>query len=285
MSVSQVPATMPRRMSPTAIDRYRACPKAAYYQYVAKVGGAEAPNPYFALGNAVHAALERFYGLEPAERSLEVLHRCLRTVWPKFRAGAFRSRDEEIDYGRQGLRILADYWEEFANDAVPVTRERWFSVRLENDVELYCKADRVDGPPIVGEGYLRRGKDGGALEVIDYKTSRRFDLAPEDLPDEPAAQTYALAVNEHYEQRGLEVGTVRYLFLADRGSEVRWTLEPDDLATAEAKLVEQTNRMLADSEFEANPGDHCSRCRFADLCPDAGRVELDELVVPEGMPF
>ncbi len=274
---------MPRRLSPTAIDRYRQCPKAAWFQYVAKVGGQEPPNPHFALGNAVHAALERFYGLDPHLRSSELLEKCLRAVWARHRSGAFRSRDEEADYGRQGLRMLATYWSRFDTTTVPLARERWFSFRLENDVEIYCKADRVDGSLPNAEQRPKGG--GGELEVVDYKTSRLWGLAPEDLPDESPAQAYAVAVSDAYSKRGLQVSRLSYVFLAEDCQVVPWDLDEDDLEAAREKLVESTSKMLEDRDFDANPGEHCSRCRFADICPDASHVEPGELVVPEGMPF
>jgi RecB family exonuclease len=274
---------MPRRLSPTAIDRYRECPKAAWFQYVAKVGGQEPPNPHFALGNAVHAALERFYGLDPKFRTRELLEKCLRAVWARHRGGAFGSRDEEADYGRQGLRMLGVYWNRLDIATVPLARERWFSVRLANGVELYCKADRVDGT--LPDAEQRAKGSGGELEVVDYKTSRLWDLASEDLPDEAAAQAYAVAVSEAYSKRGMKVSRLSYVFLAEESEVVPWDLEEDDLDAARQSLVERTTEMLEDREFDANPGEHCSRFRFADICPDAGHVEPAELVVPEGMPF
>jgi CRISPR/Cas system-associated exonuclease Cas4 (RecB family) len=277
------PAGMPRRLSPTAIDRYRECPKAAWFQYVAKLGGPAPENPHFALGNAVHAALERFYGLDPKVRTRELLDQCLRAVWARHRGRAFHSRDEEADYGRQGLRMLGVYWNRFDMTAVPLARERWFSVRLANGVELYCKADRVDGS-LPDPEQRSRGVRGG-LEVVDYKTSRLWDLAPEDLPGEAAAQTYAVAVSEAYSKRGMKVSRLSYVFLAEDSKVVPWDLEDGDLEAARESLVELTTTMLDDRDFDANPGEHCSRCRFADICTDAGRVEPGELQVPEGMPF
>jgi RecB family exonuclease len=287
---------MPRRLSPTAIDRYRSCPKAAWYQYVANVGGREPDNPHFALGNAVHAALERFYGIDPDLRSRELLERCLRAVWPQHRGKAFRNRDEEADYGIQGLRMLASYWQTFDPTLVPLSRERWYSTRLENGVEIYCKADRIDGslPGQAGKANIEDSEDLAPsspllkeeeLEVIDYKTSRLYELTSEDLPQESAAQAYAVAVSDAYRRHGLRVARLSYIFLAGGPKVIAWNLDDGDLDRAREALVKQTSEMLKDRSFEANPGQHCARCRYADICPEAGHVEPSELVVVEGMPF
>src|SRR4051794_6308621 len=103
---------LPRRISPAAINRYRSCPKAVWFQYVAKVPRRERPSPILMLGNAVHAALEKFFGLVPEERSLDVLHQCLRAVWTRHRCSdTFATREEERDWGLQGLGLLTSFHE------------------------------------------------------------------------------------------------------------------------------------------------------------------------------
>jgi hypothetical protein len=43
--------------------------------------------------------------------------------------------------------------------------------------------------------------------------------------------------------------------------------------------------MLAERKFPARPGEHCARCPFVHICPDAGRVELDDLQTPDDLGF
>ena len=266
---------LPRRISPSAIDRYRQCPRAVYFQYVAKVPRRERPSPQLMLGNAVHSALDRFFGLRPEDREPpeRVLHRCLRSVWKQHRrADTFATLDEERDYGEQGLRLLARFSEVFDTSTVPLARERWVSTRLESGVELYGKTDRVDGQV--------RANAKGVLTVIDYKTGR-YVLDNEDLPHEPAAQTYLLATEDEYAR---EVDRVRYLYLAS-GTEARWEPEREDVDAARERLVAVTWEMYRDQEFAAIPGEHCGRCAFAHVCPDAGRVELTDLDIDDDIAF
>lgn len=266
---------LPRRISPSAIDRYRQCPRAVWFQLIAKVPRRERPSPTLMVGNAVHAALDRFFGLRVEDRDPpeEVLHRCLRSVWRRHRkSDTFLTRDEERDYGEQGLRLLSTFAKAFDTTAVPLARERWVSTRLPNGVELYGKVDRVDGEV--------RPHAKGVLTVIDYKTGR-YVLDSEDLRDEPAAQAYVLATEDEYVR---EVVRVRYLYLA-AGQEAWWELEREDVDTAREALLATTSRMYADQEFEPNPGEHCGRCPFAHVCPEAGRVELSDLEVDDDLVF
>lgn len=227
------------------------------------------------LGNAVHSALYLFFGLRPSDRKPpeELLHKCLRAVWRKHRkADTFATRDEERDYGLQGLRLLSDFAKHFDTSIVPLARERWVSVRLANGVELFGKVDRVDGE-------LHPDRKG-TLDVLDYKTGRAV-LDDEDVADEPAAQAYLIASEDEY---GREVRRVRFLYLA-AGTEARWEPEREDVDAVRKAMLELTGVMYRDRVFEARPGEHCSYCPFAHVCPEAGRVELSELEVDDELTF
>lgn len=266
---------LPRRISPAAITRYRQCPRAVYFQYVAKVPRRERPSPQLMLGNAVHGALDKFFGLRPKDRepTIDVLHRCLRAVWKNHRrADTFATVDEERDYGEQGKRMLATFAGQFDTTVVPLGRERWVSTRLANGVELFGRADRIDGD--VGAG------QAGELDLIDYKTGR-FVIDDRDLHDEPAAQAYLLAAEDEYSR---QVRRVRYLYL-EPGVESRWEPEREDVDAAREQLLAVTWEMFTDTEFEPQPGDHCGRCPFAHVCPEAGRVELEDLEVGDDVGF
>jgi RecB family exonuclease len=266
---------LPRRISPAAITRYRECPRAVYFQYVAKVPRLERPSPQLMLGNAVHAALDKFFGLRPDQREPadETLHRCLRAVWKTHRrADTFATLEEERDYGEMGLRLLSTFAAAFDTTDVPVARERWVSTRLANGVEVYGKVDRISGSVAPGAA--------SELDVIDYKTGR-FVIDGEDLHDEPAAQAYLLATEDQYKR---EVQRVRFIYLA-HGIESRWTPEREDVEAAREELIAVTWQMYTDRDFEPRPGEHCARCPFAHVCPDAGRVELDDLQVADDIAF
>lgn len=266
---------LPRRISPKAITDYRVCPRRVWFRYVAKVPQHDRPSPQLMLGNAVHGALDTFFGLRPEDRVPveERLHQCLRAVWKRHRrANTFATHDEERDCGERGLRLLTDFASCFDTTIVPLARERWVSTRLNNGVELFGKVDRVDGD-------LRSDQSAG-LDVIDYKTGRLV-LDDEDIPDEPAAQVYLLASEDEY---GRQVRRVRFIYLA-AGTEARWEPEREDVDAMRERLVELTWTMYRDQTFEARPGEHCARCPYAHVCPDAGRVELRDLEVAGELAF
>lgn len=265
--------TMPRRLSPSAINRYRICPRAAWFQYVAKVPQIEQPSPVLVLGNAVHAALDKFFGLKPADRepAAELLGRCLRAVWRDHRTpGAFLTRDEEANYGRQGLAMLGEFAARCDTSLTPISRERWVSTRLDNGVEIFGKVDRIDNAP----------GSTNEIDLIDYKTGRQ-QLDAEDLAGDPAAQIYLISTERQYRR---PVRRVSFNYLAT-GTTASWDVERDDVDTIQGQLVEITSSIVADRDFVPNPGQHCARCPFAHVCPDAGRTDLADLVVPDDLGF
>jgi RecB family exonuclease len=222
------------------------------------------------VGKAVHAALETFFGLAVEHRDRERLGICLRATWRRHAPpGTFSTREEEAEAGRAALALLERFYDSFDAGVVPLSRERWLSARLSNGVEVFTRADRIDGEPA-----------GAAVEVVDYKTGK-FELESPDLVREPAVQVLALAAGDEYRRR---VMRVRYLYLAS-GHEARWEPESEDLAAARERLVKATDIMLADRDFEAYPGEQCRFCPWSHICPSAGRVEPKDLEVPDDLAF
>lgn len=261
----------PSRLSPSAIARYRTCPKMFRLQDLERQAPKQEPSPIFARANAVHHALERFFGLPAEHRQAMNLERALRAVWPQHRkGGVFRNVDEEIEHGRAALEMLRLFGENFDLHAIPLAREQWLGKRLAG-IEVYGKVDRID--PV----------RGGGIEIIDYKTGTR-PLEPEDLKQEPATQVYVAAAESAYDEN---VKRVRLIYLP-LAREVAWDLEPEDAHDLRSKLEKWAAHILdaADADtFPATPGPQCNWCPFALRCHERTQVRLEDLVPVEGLPF
>ena len=257
---------LPPRLSPSAISRYRTCPRQFLYADLERVPQGDS-SPALVVGAAIHDALDRFYGLPLSERQAENLERALRAVWPKHKKpDSFASLDEEISFGRSALQMLGRFAETSDLDRVPLARERWVKLLLEGQ-EIYGKVDRID-----------EGRYGG-VDLIDYKTGR-FMLDERDLSREAAVQVYTLGAEATLRR---QVERVRFVYLA-HGSEVVWEPERDDVELLAERLRQTLAEMRSDQLFEPAPGDQCRFCPF--VCDARGRVQLEELVVdPEEVPF
>jgi RecB family exonuclease len=254
---------LPSRLSPSALARYRACPKQFYLCDIERVSRDEVKSPNLAQGNAVHEALHLFYGLSLEYRSGENLERCLRSVWKNHARGVFQTREEEAAAGIASLSMLRSYAETFDISVEPVVRERWVGVRV-GGVRLYGKIDRAD-------------RLGAGLDLIDYKTGRRA-LEAEDLRHEPAVQVYVLGAEATFH---LPVERMRFIYLA-LGREVVWEPEREDVEELGHSLTETLREIRDDETFEARPGQLCSFCPAQIHCPDKDRVEIEKVAAAAG---
>lgn len=261
------PASGALRLSPSSLDRYRACPRSFYWADIERARRDEEPNPILCQANAIHAALDRFFGLPPEHRSPETLELALRSVWVEHRRrGAFAGRGDERRHGLEAIELLRTFYETFDTSAVPLSREQWVKARLDSGIVVFGKVDRIDRA------------SGGGLELIDYKTGRR-QLAPEDIAADSGALVYLVAAEATY---GLEVERVRFL---RSGDEVRWTPEREDVTSAAARLEALATAIAGEETFPAIPGAQCRFCPFALRCPDRQAVSLDSLAPVEELPF
>ena len=259
-----------RRFSPSALDRYASCPRQFLFADIERRPREERPSPQLVQANAVHHALERFFGLRPEERSLDALHQILRSVWPEHRQpDSFSSRDDEIFWGRGALELLERFLRCFDADGVSLARERWASVRLANGFDIYGKIDRVD-----------EAANDGEIELVDYKTGK-YQLESDDLRHDRAAQVYVLAARNLYRR---PVKRVRYLYLRS-GEAAEWWPTEEEVEIANASLVSLIDEIASDGIFEPRPGSACRFCSYKHLCPEQGQVELAEFVPIDNLPF
>lgn len=249
---------LPDRLSASALERYRTCPRLFLLADVERVERTTPPSPVLCRANALHGALDRFYTLPVEERDLATLHSTLRQVWPLHRRpGTFTSKMQERDYGLSALEMLSAYAEIYDLAAQPLAREKWVRATIEGK-ELYGKVDRVDPAPY------------GGLDLIDYKTGRQ-QLDPDDLRHDTAALVYLLATEATL---GVDVERVRFIYLAS-GDEIRWTVEREDVAEARARLAALMATIEHDPSFAPHPGPACRYCPVRRRCPAADTILND----------
>lgn len=269
MTESAAKTPLPSRLSPSALTRYRTCPKQFYLLDIERLGRDEGKSPNLAVGNAIHEALHLFYGLPLEYRSFENMERCLRSVWKTHTRGVFQTLDEEAAAGIGALSMLRNYCGSFDIKVDPVVRERWVGVRV-NGTSLYGKIDRAD-------------RVGAGLQLVDYKTGRRA-LESSDLRHEPAVQVYVLGAERTF---GLPVERVRFIYLA-LGREVIWEPEREDVEELGRSLTRTLREIRGDEAFKARPGQLCGFCPAQIHCPDKDRVEIEKVALAAAqseMPF
>jgi putative RecB family exonuclease len=239
--------------SPSALDRYRHCPRLYKLLYVDRLWEATRTSGSQSFGTSIHNALREFFRLPPHRRSLEVLEQRFDAAWVKEGYDDRAHRDRER---RRGLDALRAWYERTDTTVVPHATELGLSGTW-GDITLKGRVDRIDRTP-----------DG--LRVVDYKTGMRpVDQARADA--DPALTVYAALVQRRlgepvaslvldYVVAGVQVTTTRGPILDERLAEV--------LATATA--------IRTDNEFRPRTGPWCRRCDLLSRC-GAGRLTVAEL--------
>jgi putative RecB family exonuclease len=242
------PATV---ASPSALDRYRHCPRLYRFLYVDGLWEYSRSSLSQAFGTSVHAALRDLFRLPAQRRSADVLVRRFDASYAREGGGGREQRARERARGGEALRR---WFERADTTVVPYATEVALSATWD-DVTLKGRLDRVDRVP---EG----------LRVVDYKTGAR-PASQERADADPALTVYAALAERRLGQPvaslvldyvvcGVQVETARPApVLAERLAEV--------LATARA--------LRDDEEFRPRTGPWCARCDLLARC-DAGQAEV-----------
>ncbi len=234
--------------SPSALGRYRHCPRLYRFLNVDGLWSQARTSPQQALGIAVHTALQDFYRLAPDRRGEDALVRAFLAAW--HRSGG-RGDPADRDRGVQALRR----WYARADTAlVPHATEiglKW----TWGDVTLKGRLDRVDRVP-------------GGLRVVDYKTGMR-PLTQERADADVALTVYAALVGRRLGEPVVEL----VLDYVVAGVQVR-TARPEPLLGEQlGEVLAAARRMRDDTEYTPRTGPWCGRCDLLSRCPD-GRAAL-----------
>ncbi len=252
---------MPPLYSHSRMSCFENCPKQFHYRYVLRIP-AETESIEAYLGKRVHEVLERLHrfvgrGLVP---SLDKVVARFRQLWRDgFQPERIRIVREECDeahYLEMGERCLRQFYRRhypFDADETLALEER---VTVDIDP---ARGYRVQG--FIDR--LARARDG-ALEIHDYKTSRRMP-SQRQLDADRQLALYQLGVSGGHPDSPVRLV---WHFLAHGQTRVstRTPEQLDELRRATAALID---RIEAEDRFEARPGPLCAWCEYRDACPES----------------
>jgi DNA helicase-2/ATP-dependent DNA helicase PcrA len=233
------------RLSATAVETYELCPLQFKFEREWK------------LSKQVHAAMQ--YGA--------TMHNVLRTYFDSARLGRTKT-DEELlqlfrdglasagiqdDYQRdlylgQGLKQLEEFLGAARSTAIDVLHtEEWFDVEIAG-IKVAGRIDRID-----------QAADG-RVAVVDYKTGKA--RSQEDADESLQLSIYAMAAQQKW---GYRIGELVFHNLEGN---VLVASKRDEFQLEQAReRVQTVAHGIADVNFGAKPGFHCTYCAFRGLCP------------------
>jgi DNA helicase II / ATP-dependent DNA helicase PcrA len=145
-------------LSPTHLNNYLKCPWKYFYQSL--IGLPEAPNRYFALGNAVHWGLKVYF--DHLSKDEDMGQNFLIKKFSESLTKQPLTQEEYLDLSAHGKEILAG-WFDFYHDTFKNSTLNEYPV---SDIEL------APGVSINGKIDKIEVNDGKNVNVVDYKTGK-----------------------------------------------------------------------------------------------------------------
>jgi putative RecB family exonuclease len=243
--------------SPSALDRYRHCPRLYRFLYVDGLWQYSRSSPQQAFGTSVHAALRDFYRLRPDQRSLDELRMLFKRAWQREGAATTAAKEDRA----RGLEVLERWYERADVNLVPHAIEIALTARF-GEVTLKGRLDRIDRVP-------------GGLRVVDYKTGAR-PASQESADADLALTVYAALVTRRLGQPVVEL----VLDYVAAGVEVVTTRPPEVLEARLGEVLQLAGELRADKVYEPRTGPWCARCDLLSRCPD-GQARVEALQAQE----
>jgi putative RecB family exonuclease len=243
-------------LSPSALERYRLCPRLYRFLYVDGLWRLSRSSAQQAFGTSVHAALREFFRVPVGRRSLRMLLELFKRGWVR---DGYRDKEQQQKERERGAEALRAWYARADTTVVPHATELGLQATW-GDVVLKGRLDRVDADPDPGSG---RG-----LVVVDYKTGRR-PVTQETADADEALTIYAALV----ERRLGRPVTRMVLDYVVAGTQVVTERPPAVLARRLDDVLATAATLRADREFRPRTGPWCAGCDLLGRCPE-GQLEV-----------
>ena len=257
---------LPSSISPSRIGSFTDCPRLFQYQAIERLE--QPPTIWTLKGTLVHAALERLFGEDPPDRTIEAAVGALDAV----------VTSEEGAAGIAALGLTGSDARAFVADADALVR-RYFELEDPSGIDAVGVELRVettletgDPEPVHLRGIIDRldRMENGDLVVVDYKTGRAPSPGRE-RSKLAAVETYALLCERAL---GVRPVAVRLLHLREPVV-IERRIGAAEVARQERRTVQVWSAIstaYAKGSFRPSPGPLCRFCAFSDRCEGAASI-------------
>lgn len=257
---------MPQIYSHSRLATFEDCPKRFEYRYVLKIPtDTEGIEAY--VGKRVHEILDRLYKAAQRDQvpSLEqVVFRYNQLFEDSYDANRVRivREDTPLDAYRQtGERCITAYYRRHypfdADETLGTELRVTFSLDERREYRFQGFIDR-----------LVRARDG-AIEIHDYKTSRRA-ATQKQVDEDRQLALYQIGLADRFPDRPIRL--VWHYLQQDR--KLTSTRTPEQLRELSEDAMGVIDRINAETEFKPKRSALCDWCEYNDRCPIYPKVRL-----------
>jgi len=260
---------------------FEKCPKSYHFTYLDEVYSKMKSElkrdpsniwPFYIIGRSVHDAITLFFYLPEDEKTAENLKEQLKLTWkseampqkipPLGKWGGFKDLEEERQYYRQALEMLANF---FKTLGLSLSRKhkklkiKYLPTKdLARSIEDYKNLIRpISGNfDISGKFDLIISADDD-LSVVDFKTSKSEDYNNFQL------QFYKLLAELNFK---LPVNKASFYYLST-GNIKEFDLAKSDSEKIKKEVLKKIDKIQACKDFKPKPSKLCQYCIFRTFCP------------------
>lgn len=230
------------------LETFNTCPLQYKYQYVLRIPTSQ--NSSASFGDTIHKTLQRFYQeyIQDNSITLDRMFSIYESMWIPL---GYSSQDHQKKMKQEGRAMLQRFFEHYHNEYLQINDlERLFKVKINDDVFLTGKIDRVDN-------------QGDDIEIIDYKTGRKPD--DKEIKKSLQLSIYALAANSNnlYDKPFEKINLTFYYLQTMEKVTMKRTQEELE---AVKETIQDTANKIRMNEFPAKVGIQCDYCPFKMIC-------------------
>ncbi|HRY52763.1 MAG TPA: PD-(D/E)XK nuclease family protein [Candidatus Portnoybacteria bacterium] len=245
------------RISYSALETFKRCPLKFKFQYIDRLKTRKSKDALF--GTLLHSALKLLHEpglIIPTEEDI------LKFVSDKWDSTPYSTEQESALAFGQAIKIVKDYYaKNYPADFDVLALETPFEVPLQIGSEQHLITGKIDRVDKLADG---------ALEIIDYKTTKKMP-SQESVDKDLQLAIYHLGVANRWpslikEDRPLKTS----LYFLKHGTKLSSTRNAENLAETKDSLskdFETINKAYKQSNFQAIPNALCDWCEFQKNCP------------------
>ena len=260
------------KTSYSALDTFRQCPLKYKFSVIDKIRVPKTKEAVF--GNKLHEALQFFHKKSPLSPTLDELLNYIKEIWD---SSVFADEQEDMIYFSEAIKILKNYYEHYLKIKDKFTvldTETRFEVLLENPENNNEKCllagiiDRID-------------KTKNGIEVIDYKTAKRFP-AQDEIDNSLQLSLYCIGVMNRWPEfakYGPENIKLTLYFL--KHNETITTKRTKEQLDNIKKQTWEMLKQIEKSDFQPIPSALCDWCGYRKICPMWKHLYKEQMTIDD----
>lgn len=246
------------RLSNTALEQYIRCAYQYHQERHHKRKGE--PGQAMLMGRVVHRTIDRLLKSHKERGEVDFLdiHEATAIYGEEWAVETGLNDESRFNIGLQQVHDLIENMGQVDPSSILAT-EQWFSIKLNEDLEIVGVIDLIVGREVVDE---ETGEVTVHIEVIDWKTTLLF-TAPSDAHDSLQLSLYIMAAKQAFPEADRITGA---LYMLDSGTMLKTRRSDRDLAEDILFINAMAQQIENDEQWAPTLNSDCIYCHLRREC-------------------